>query len=393
MTDAPTERPRSNSQIARALAASAISQELTNRNQNDGMQRYVSDFDYLRYEKNNEQFTQEMSKKIMKRCFDAFDVELHGKLAGDRFKGFAEYIKNKSLPAKFPDGCSWEEFWSWWEALEYDEDKEELFSLVGGHFSVPFHTHQLIVEETGDKFTLNYRCHFKLRDTETEELRPCSPWHDIPLYVKTLVKTTPDSQQRFPVNFICEIPKYTRAKFEISRVEPFNPIKQDIKAGVPRFYKHGDIFFNYGAFPQSWESTHIPFKLPDGTEVKGDNDPIDALEIGVMQLKTGSVTPVKILGILGMIDDGEMDWKLIVIAVDDPLARSLNDIKDVEVQMPGILESIREWLRVYKICQGGEENQFAFGGEYQGADYACKVLHESHLMWQNLRKVRGVVNV
>ena len=36
--------------------------------------------------------------------------------------------------------------------------------------------------------------------------------------------------------------------------------------------------------------------------------------------KRGDVLEVKVLGTLAMIDDGETDWKLIVIDVSDPLA-------------------------------------------------------------------------
>ena len=36
------------------------------------------------------------------------------------------------------------------------------------------------------------------------------------------------------------------------------------------------------------------------------------------------------LGILGMIDEGEMDWKVIGIAVDDPLADKVNNVEDLE---------------------------------------------------------------
>jgi inorganic pyrophosphatase len=46
---------------------------------------------------------------------------------------------------------------------------------------------------------------------------------------------------------------------------------------------------------------------------KGDNDPVDVVEIGSKALATGSVTAVKILGVLAMIDDGELDWKMIGI--------------------------------------------------------------------------------
>ena len=41
------------------------------------------------------------------------------------------------------------------------------------------------------------------------------------------------------------------------------------------------------------------------------------------------------LGTLALIDDGETDWKVLAIDVTDPLAKSLNDIGDVEKLMPG----------------------------------------------------------
>jgi inorganic pyrophosphatase len=44
---------------------------------------------------------------------------------------------------------------------------------------------------------------------------------------------------------------------------------------------------------------------------------------------------VKILGTLALIDEGETDWKLIAIDVNDPLASRLNDVDDVEAVMPG----------------------------------------------------------
>ena len=46
---------------------------------------------------------------------------------------------------------------------------------------------------------------------------------------------------------------------------------------------------------------------------------------------------MKILGTLALIDEGETDWKLIAIDVRNPLSNTLNDIDDVENQMPGLL--------------------------------------------------------
>ena len=39
---------------------------------------------------------------------------------------------------------------------------------------------------------------------------------------------------------------------------------------------------------------------------------------------------MKPLGVLAMIDDGELDWKVIAINADDAKASSVNDIEDVE---------------------------------------------------------------
>ena len=54
------------------------------------------------------------------------------------------------------------------------------------------------------------------------------------------------------MNFICEIPVNTTAKFELQTKEPGNPIAQDVKDGKPRNYAI-PILWNYGMVPQTWE--------------------------------------------------------------------------------------------------------------------------------------------
>ena len=53
-----------------------------------------------------------------------------------------------------------------------------------------------------------------------------------------------------------------------------------------------------------------------------------------------------------MIDDGETDWKVLCVNVDDPLAARVNDIDDVEREVPGLIGVAREWLRLYKTADG-----------------------------------------
>jgi hypothetical protein len=53
---------------------------------------------------------------------------------------------------------------------------------------------------------------------------------------------------------------------------------------------------------------------------------------------------------MALIDEGETDWKLIAIDVNDPLATKLNDIEDVERHLPGLLRATNEFWRIYKVC-------------------------------------------
>jgi inorganic pyrophosphatase len=70
-----------------------------------------------------------------------------------------------------------------------------------------------------------------------------------------------------------------------------------------------------------------------------------------------------------LLDEGETDWKIIVIDVNDPLAEKLNDIDDVETHMPGLLSATVEWFRFYKVPDGKPVNQVAFGGQFKDRRY------------------------
>ena len=54
---------------------------------------------------------------------------------------------------------------------------------------------------------------------------------------------------------------------------------------------------------------------------------------------------VKVLGIMALLDEGETDWKVLVVDVNDPLASKLNDIEDVERHLPGLIRATNEWFR------------------------------------------------
>ena len=206
-----------------------------------------------------------------------------------------------------------------------------------------------------------------------EGKRDISPWHDIPLQ-----PANQPAKGGKTYNFLTEIPKYTKAKFEVATKEVNNPIAQDMKKGKLRDY-HGPIFWNYGCIPQTWED---PNHTHPELQVKGDNDPLDVVEIGSSALPSGSVTEVKCLGVLAMIDDGELDWKIVAISASDPLASQYNDIADVPVE---IRDGIREWFRWYKTPDNKPLNAFGFGGKFLNAKETEGVIKETHNAWKGLR--------
>lgn len=217
----------------------------------------------------------------------------------------------------------------------------------------------------GEAGTLEYCMYIKKGDDVV------SPFHDIPLWV---------DEAKGVVNMVIEIPQGTQPKMEISKSEYFNPIKQDTKDGKLRNVAI-PYPFNYGAFPQTWEN---PAVVHPDTKAGGDNDPIDACEISGTVIPSGSVRQVKILGTYAMIDDGETDWKIVCIDVNDPNADKLNDINDVETVMPGKLKTVFEFLRDYKIPDGKPANKFAYNDEVKDRAFAINITKETEAEWRKL---------
>jgi len=128
-------------------------------------------------------------------------------------------------------------------------------------------------------------------------------------------------------------------------------------------YIRYNINWNYGLFPQTWEDPTTANSDVEGAF--GDNDPgndfffvifvkhgfilascylnlsflwlsfpVDVVEIGERRANIGDVLKVKPLAALAMIDEGELDWKIVAISLDDPKASLVNDVDDVEKHFP-----------------------------------------------------------
>jgi len=224
------------------------------------------------------------------------------------------------------------------------------------------------IEERGTVNTPDYRVFYK-----NDQGQVISPFHDIPLKNGDFF------------NMVVEIPRWSNAKMEIATKEKLNPIKQDVKKGklryVKNFFPHHGYIWNYGAIPQTWED---PGHVDENTKAKGDNDPLDVVEIGSKVHPRGSVIKVKVLGVLAMIDDGETDWKVLAIDADDADAAKFSDVDDVRKHCPGLIEATVEWFKYYKVPDGKPVNEFAFNDEAKDKAFAEAVINQTHDQWKAL---------
>jgi len=227
------------------------------------------------------------------------------------------------------------------------------------------------VIQRGSLYNDNFRLFFK---NEAGEV--ISPMHDIPLS---------DNNGTNEFNMVVEVPRWTNAKMEISLKDKFNPIKQDVKKGKLRYvancFPHKGYIWNYGAIPQTYED---PNHTDPNTNCKGDADPIDVCEIGTKVHKRGAVIKVKVLGTFAMIDEGETDWKVMAIDVEDEMASKLNDIEDVETHLPGLLAATVEWFKIYKMPDGKPANEFAFDAKPKNREFAIDIIKSLHDQWKAL---------
>eukprot|EP00937_MAST-01D_sp_MAST-1D-sp2_P000298 g298.t1 len=347
--------------------------------------------------------------KIMRAIFELYDERRTGRIgAADvqrlhaalgepladaeakeaiRFMGAAERRASIAVGAGEPKGAGesvdFASFVKWWH---YEHRPDERGSRKGARYAAKFKfikarvanpdLGKIVTKGTGAFPSFEFRVEYHQREvdaaTGAETMTQISPWHDVPL-------NNPDGSY----NFICEIPKWTRRKMEIATGEGFNPIKQDTKNGKLREYKWGDMMFNYGAMPQTWED---PAHVTEPLGTIGDNDPIDVVEIGVKQWPMGAIVEVKVLGVLALIDEGETDWKVICISVQDPMAAVLHDVEDVEAHIPGCITAIHDWLRDYKAPK---INEYGFDGQCMDRAFAEAAIQETHEFWEKLVAEKG----
>lgn len=136
------------------------------------------------------------------------------------------------------------------------------------------------------------------------------------------------------VNVVIEIPAGTTAKYETNNKTGMLELEQ--KNGAPRFVQYLGYPVNYGAVPRS-----VMLKSKGG-----DGDSVDVLVLG-QAVPRGSVIRGRAIGVLSLIDTGEVDDKLIVAMENSPFAK-IGSIAELDAKFPGVTAILQTWFTSYK---------------------------------------------
>ena len=160
------------------------------------------------------------------------------------------------------------------------------------------------------------------------------------------------------INVVIEIPAGTNAKWEVSKDNGF--LEWEFKNNKPRVVNYLPYPANYGMIPSTIQSY----------ESGGDGDPIDVILLGDA-LERGLVIKAKPIGVIKMLDDGEVDDKILAIAKNSIFYSKVEEIDDLWRYFNGTLEILKIWFENYK---GIGEIQVT---DIQGSKEAIKIINNS----------------
>ncbi len=98
-----------------------------------------------------------------------------------------------------------------------------------------------------------------------------------------------------------------------------------------------------------------------------DGDPLDALVIISESILPGIVVPVRPIGVLNMIDDGEGDEKLICVPADDVTQAHIQSLEDLGPNFKPMVEHFYSHYKDWKKDWTGSPVSFNGWGDAQAA--------------------------
>ena len=165
-----------------------------------------------------------------------------------------------------------------------------------------------------------------------------NPWHDV-----SIGDNIPEV-----VTGIIEIPKNTRAKYELDKESGLLKMDRVLYSSV--YYPA-----NYGFIPQTYCD---------------DDDPLDIMVFSQIAIQPLCLVDAKVIGVMHMVDVDEIDDKIIAVAKNDMSVNHVNDISQLPMHF---INEIRNFFEDYKKL----ENKEVIVKEFQGREKAFKIIEQS----------------
>ncbi|MEM7549320.1 MAG: inorganic diphosphatase [Bacteroidota bacterium] len=165
-----------------------------------------------------------------------------------------------------------------------------------------------------------------------------NPWHRVPV----------GSQVPEIVNGIIEIPQNTRAKYELDKGTGMLKLDRVIYSSM--YYPA-----NYGFIPQTYCD---------------DNDPLDIVVLSQITIVPLCIVSAKVIGVMRMLDGGELDDKIIAVAEND---MSVNHINDAAELPEHFFKELQNFFEDYKKL----ENKTVQVEDFQDAKTAKEIVKKS----------------
>lgn len=169
------------------------------------------------------------------------------------------------------------------------------------------------------------------------------PWHEV----------SSGANPPHHINAIIEIPKGSRAKYEIDKDSGLIKLDRVIYASM--YYP-----LNYGFIPQT---------------LGEDHDPLDIVVLTQVTVVPRCLIPSKVIGVMQMIDRGEADDKIIAVAEQDPSVSHINDVKDLPEHL---IAELKHFFENYKSL----ENKKVVVDEFLSKDAAEKIINKSIALYK-----------
>lgn len=173
--------------------------------------------------------------------------------------------------------------------------------------------------------------------------KPFNPWHSV----------SPGENAPDYVNGIIEIPQNTRAKYELDKDSGL--LKMDRVLYSSMYYPA-----NYGFIPQTYCD---------------DKDPLDILVLSQITVVPMCMVSARVIGVMRMLDGGELDDKIIAVAENDMSVNHINDISELPVHF---LKELKNFFEDYKKL----ENKTVEVEDFQDAEIAKEIVKQSLLDYQ-----------